>query len=54
MESVRDADVIVTDTWISMGQEKEKTERLKAFSGYQVTQKVCASIASRGEVVKNG
>lgn len=36
-EAVRDANVIVTDTWISMGQEEEKKERLKAFAGYQVT-----------------
>lgn len=28
---------VVTDTWISMGQEKEKFERLKIFNGYQVT-----------------
>ena len=35
-EAVSDADVIVTDTWISMGQESEKQERLKAFEGYQV------------------
>lgn len=47
VESVRDADVIVTDTWISMGQEKEKTERLKAFSGYQVTQKLAGYAAAK-------
>ncbi|KAH6902691.1 ornithine carbamoyltransferase 1 [Coprinopsis sp. MPI-PUGE-AT-0042] len=35
--AVKGADVIVTDTWISMGQEAEKAERLKAFEGYQVT-----------------
>lgn len=36
-EAVEGADVIVTDTWISMGQESEKNARLKAFDGYQVT-----------------
>ena len=36
-ESVSGADVIVTDTWVSMGQEEEKAERLRAFDGYQVT-----------------
>ncbi|KAK4057196.1 ornithine carbamoyltransferase [Microbotryomycetes sp. JL221] len=37
-EAVKDADVVVTDTWISMGQEEETAKRLKDFSGYQVTQ----------------
>ncbi|NXD32600.1 OTC protein, partial [Spelaeornis formosus] len=36
-EALKDADVVVTDTWISMGQEEEKAARLKAFSGYQIT-----------------
>ncbi|TPX46463.1 ornithine carbamoyltransferase [Synchytrium endobioticum] len=36
--AVKDADVIVTDTWISMGQEAEKEARLTAFRGYQVTE----------------
>lgn len=40
-EAVRGADVVVTDTWISMGQEAEKEERLKAFHGYQVTEALC-------------
>ncbi|KAG6868903.1 hypothetical protein C0993_008201 [Termitomyces sp. T159_Od127] len=40
-EAVCGADVVVTDTWISMGQEAEKAERLKAFEGYQVTEELC-------------
>jgi len=40
-EAVHGADVVVTDTWISMGKEAEKEERLKAFQGYQVTEKLC-------------
>jgi ornithine carbamoyltransferase len=35
-EAARGADIVVTDTWASMGQEDEKTERLKAFVGYTV------------------
>jgi len=42
VEAVRGADVIVTDTWVSMGQEEEKARRLKQFSGYQVTEQLGA------------
>ena len=35
-EAARGADIVVTDTWASMGQENEKAERLKAFQGYKV------------------
>ncbi|MCS7121499.1 MAG: ornithine carbamoyltransferase [Archaeoglobaceae archaeon] len=34
--AVVDADVVYTDVWISMGQERERDERLKAFNKYQV------------------
>ncbi|KAF9315529.1 ornithine carbamoyltransferase [Podila horticola] len=36
-EAIKGADIIVTDTWISMGQEEEKKQRIKAFQGYQLT-----------------
>ncbi|TXT13078.1 hypothetical protein VHUM_01479 [Vanrija humicola] len=36
-EALKDADVVVTDTWISMGQEDEKAARISAFAGYQLT-----------------
>jgi ornithine carbamoyltransferase len=40
VEAVSGADVIITDTWVSMGQEKEYRERIKAFQGYQVNEKL--------------
>ena len=43
-EAVQDADVLVTDTWVSMGQEEEKAKRLRDFDGYQITDQ----LAQRG------
>jgi ornithine carbamoyltransferase len=40
--AARDADVIYTDTWTSMGQEAEAAARRKAFAGYQVNEKLLA------------
>ncbi|TMW67275.1 hypothetical protein Poli38472_012391 [Pythium oligandrum] len=37
VEAVKGANVVATDTWISMGQENEKKERLQTFAGYQVS-----------------
>jgi len=40
IEAVKDADVVYTDTWISMGMESEKEERLKVFLPYQVNKEL--------------
>ena len=41
-EAVKGATVVITDTWISMGQEEEKSRRLEAFDGYIVDEKLMA------------
>jgi ornithine carbamoyltransferase len=40
LEAIKDADVVYTDTWISMGQEEEKQERIKIFMPYQVNKEL--------------
>ena len=42
LEAAKDADVIFTDVWASMGQEGEKAIRKKAFAGYQVNSELMA------------
>lgn len=44
-EAVTGADVVVTDTWVSMGQEAEKEERVQRFGDYQVTEELMALAA---------
>jgi len=34
--AIKGADVVTTDTWISMGQEEEKEKRIKDFAGYTI------------------
>jgi ornithine carbamoyltransferase len=43
-EAIKNADILVTDTWVSMGQEEETAKRLKAFEGFQIT----SELAKRG------
>jgi len=47
LQAVRDADVVYTDVWASMGQEAQHTERLKAFGGFQVDAKLMSAANSR-------
>ena len=44
-EAIQDADVLVTDTWVSMGFEQEAQKRMAAFEGYQIT----SELAERGK-----
>jgi ornithine carbamoyltransferase len=41
-EAVQNADVVVTDTWVSMGKEQEKQQRLETFAGYTVDSSLMA------------
>ena len=42
-EAVRDADVVYTDVWASMGQEDEAKERIRVMTPYAVTEKLFAA-----------
>ena len=50
VDAVRDADIIATDTWASMGQEAEHDERKKIFAPYQVNRELL-SHASKNAIV---
>ncbi len=49
-DAARDADVLVTDTWVSIGLEREKEERLKVFRPYQLNARLLA-LAKRDCIV---
>ncbi|OJX68368.1 MAG: ornithine carbamoyltransferase [Micrococcales bacterium 73-13] len=42
VEAAAGADVIVTDTWVSMGKEEEKLQRIRDLGGYKVTRELMA------------
>ena len=39
-KAARDADLLYTDVWISMGKESEAAERIKILKGYQINEKL--------------
>ncbi len=43
LEAAKDADVVITDVWASMGQEGEAEKRKKAFAGYQINDALMAA-----------
>lgn len=47
--AVKDANIIVTDTWISMGEESQKEAKLKQFAGYQITK----NMINEGQAASN-
>jgi len=46
LEACKDADVLYTDVWASMGQESETEHRKKAFKGYQINTD-CLAVAKK-------
>jgi len=50
-DAVHEADVIVTDTWVSMGQEEEKARRLADFSGFRVDSELLAAAPDHAVVL---
>ncbi|MDG6915443.1 MAG: ornithine carbamoyltransferase [Nitrososphaerota archaeon] len=49
-EAAVDSDVVYTDVWVSMGEEKETKKRLRAFRGFQVNSETL-KLASKDAVV---
>ena len=50
-DAVHDADAIVTDTWVSMGQEEEKARRIADFEGYRVDADLLKSAPDKAVVL---
>jgi ornithine carbamoyltransferase len=50
-EAVRGADVVCTDTWVSMGQEAQKQKRLNDFHGYIVDDRLMAAAPKHAVVI---
>ncbi len=51
VEAVAYADVVYTDTWVSMGQEAEKKKRIKAFKGFQVNAQLLKSAPASAKIM---
>ena len=49
-EAAVDSDVLYTDVWVSMGEEKERSRRLRAFRGFQINSEML-KLASKDAVV---
>lgn len=50
-QAVAGADIIYTDTWISMGQEDEKQKRIKDFTGFQVNAELLQSATAGAKIM---
>lgn len=50
-DAVRRADVLYTDTWVSMGQEQEKQRRIKDFAGFCIDESLLGAAPSHAIVL---
>jgi ornithine carbamoyltransferase len=46
VQAVSGADVVYTDTWVSMGQEAQKTQRVEEFKGFQINDQLLSHAAN--------
>jgi ornithine carbamoyltransferase len=51
VKAVAGADVVYTDTWVSMGQENEKQKRIKEFKGFQVNSELLKSAPAGAKIM---
>ncbi|MCH5336668.1 MAG: ornithine carbamoyltransferase [Campylobacter sp.] len=49
-EAIKDKDVVITDTWVSMGQEEDKERKIKDFAGFMVDNEAM-SVANEGAIL---
>jgi len=50
-QAVAEADIVYTDTWVSMGQENEKKQRLADFDGFQVNAELMKLAPAKAKVM---
>ncbi|MDV6014819.1 ornithine carbamoyltransferase [Campylobacter jejuni] len=49
-EALKDKDVVITDTWVSMGEENEKERKIKEFEGFIIDKKAM-SVANKDAIL---